>query len=135
MMPRVHISSGSRFEEEIGYSRAVVDGDYAWVSGTTGYDYKAMTIAEDVVAQATQCFENIAAALAHGLRHYRDGRVAEALWWWQFSYVASWGAEASAVLRAVQSVIAHDRLDSDFESERDDVALAAQMLDTGDPAP
>ena len=63
-MPRIHISSGSRFEAEIGYSRAVVDGDYVWVSGTTGYDYAAMTIADDVVAQATQCFENIAAALA-----------------------------------------------------------------------
>jgi len=63
-MERRLISSGSRFEEEIGYSRAVVDGDHVWVSGTTGYDYQAMTIADDVVAQAAQCFENIAAALA-----------------------------------------------------------------------
>ena len=63
-MARIHISSGSRFEAEIGYSRAVVDGDYVWVSGTTGYDYTAMTIADDVVAQARQCFDNIAAALA-----------------------------------------------------------------------
>jgi enamine deaminase RidA (YjgF/YER057c/UK114 family) len=63
-MARIHISSGSRFEAEIGYSRAVVDGDYVWVSGTTGYDYAAMTIADDVVAQAEQCFKNIAAALA-----------------------------------------------------------------------
>ena len=63
-MTRIHISSGSRFEEEIGYSRAVVDGDYVWVSGTTGYDYAAMTIEDDVVAQARQCFGNIAAALA-----------------------------------------------------------------------
>ena len=63
-MARIHISSGSRFEEEIGYSRAVVDGDHVWVSGTTGYDYAAMTIAEDVVAQADQAFRNIAAALA-----------------------------------------------------------------------
>jgi enamine deaminase RidA (YjgF/YER057c/UK114 family) len=63
-MTRIHISSGSKFEEQIGYSRAVVDGDYVWVSGTTGYDYRTMTIAEDVVAQATQCFENIAEALA-----------------------------------------------------------------------
>ena len=63
-MTRIHISSGSRFEEEIGYSRAVVDGDHVWVSGTTGYDYKTMTIADDVIAQAKQCFENIAAALA-----------------------------------------------------------------------
>jgi enamine deaminase RidA (YjgF/YER057c/UK114 family) len=63
-MTRRLISSGSRFEEEIGYSRAVVDGDHVWVSGTTGYDYAAMTIAGDVVAQAEQCFRNIAAALA-----------------------------------------------------------------------
>jgi enamine deaminase RidA (YjgF/YER057c/UK114 family) len=61
---RKWISSGSRFEDEVGYSRAVVDGDYVWVSGTTGYDYSTMTIADDVVAQAEQCFRNIAAALA-----------------------------------------------------------------------
>ena len=64
MTARRFISSGSRFEEEIGYSRAVVDGDHVWVSGTTGYDYAAMTIAEGVVEQAEQCFRNIAAALA-----------------------------------------------------------------------
>ena len=63
-MARIHISSGSRFEEEIGYSRAVVDGDHVWVSGTTGYDYARMTIEDDVVAQADQAFRNIAAALA-----------------------------------------------------------------------
>jgi enamine deaminase RidA (YjgF/YER057c/UK114 family) len=63
-MTRLHISSGSRFEEEIGYSRAVVDGDLVWVSGTTGYDYARMTIEADVVAQADQAFRNIAAALA-----------------------------------------------------------------------
>ena len=89
---------------------------------------------ETVSSLISDDLTSIAAALAHGLRHYRDGRVAEALWWWQFSYVATWGTEASAVLRAVQSVIAHDRLDNDFESEQDDVALAAQMLDTVDPA-
>lgn len=64
MTSRRLISSGSRFEEEIGYSRAVVDGDHVWVSGTTGYDYKAMTIAEGVAEQAEQCFRNIAGALA-----------------------------------------------------------------------
>lgn len=63
-MTRRLISSGSRFEEEIGYSRAVVDGDLVWVSGTTGYDYAAMTIAPGVVEQAEQAFRNIAAALA-----------------------------------------------------------------------
>ena len=63
-MTRRLISSGSRFEAEIGYSRAVVDGGLVFVSGTTGYDYATMTIAEDVVAQAHQTFRNIAAALA-----------------------------------------------------------------------
>jgi hypothetical protein len=72
---------------------------------------------------------SIASALAHGLRHHKAGRVAEALWWWQFSYVASWGGEASATLRALQSVVAHDRLDAEFQSEQDDVAAAEEMLE------
>ena len=62
-MTRRLISSGSTFEEEIGYSRAVVDGDWVFVSGTTGFDYATMTIADDVVAQAEQCLKNIDAAL------------------------------------------------------------------------
>jgi len=62
-MTRRLISSGSRFEAEIGYSRAVVDGDYVFVSGTTGYDYATMTIEDDVVAQCEQTFRNIDAAL------------------------------------------------------------------------
>jgi enamine deaminase RidA (YjgF/YER057c/UK114 family) len=57
------ISSGSTFEAEIGYSRAVVVGPWVFVSGTTGFDYRTMTIAGDVVAQAEQCLANIAAAL------------------------------------------------------------------------
>jgi len=75
---------------------------------------------------------SIASSLAHGLRHFKSGRVAEALWWWQFSYVASWGNEASAALRALQSVVAHDRLDADFESEQDDVAAAEEMLESSE---
>lgn len=62
-MTRRLISSGSTFEQDIGYSRAVVDGDWVFVSGTTGFDYSAMTIADDVVAQAEQCLKNIEAAL------------------------------------------------------------------------
>jgi enamine deaminase RidA (YjgF/YER057c/UK114 family) len=62
-MPRTLISSGSRFEVEIGYSRAVVDGDWIFVSGTTGFDYATMTIADDVVAQCEQALRNIDAAL------------------------------------------------------------------------
>ncbi|CAM5553422.1 Acetyltransferase OS=Streptomyces canus OX=58343 GN=AQI96_18720 PE=4 SV=1 [Streptomyces canus] len=56
--------SGSSFEEHIGYARAVVDGDRVHVSGTTGFDYAAMTISDDVVEQAEQCLRNIGAALA-----------------------------------------------------------------------
>lgn len=59
---------------------------------------------------------DIASSVAHGLRHFRAGRADEALWWWQFSYVSSWGAEASGALRALQSVIAHDRLDATGEA-------------------
>ena len=62
-MARRLISSGSTFEAQIGYSRAVVDGDWIFVSGTTGFDYAKMTIAGDVVAQAEQCLKNIEAAL------------------------------------------------------------------------
>ena len=76
---------------------------------------------------------SIASALAHGLRHHRAGRVSEALWWWQFSYVASWGNEASAALRALQSVVAHDRLDAEFESEQDQVAAADELLESANP--
>jgi enamine deaminase RidA (YjgF/YER057c/UK114 family) len=63
-MPRRLISSGSSFEHDIGYSRAVVEGEWVFVSGTTGFDYTTMTVADDLLAQATQCLENIAAALA-----------------------------------------------------------------------
>ncbi|HEU4947019.1 MAG TPA: DUF5063 domain-containing protein [Kribbella sp.] len=59
----------------------------------------------------------IANDLVHGLAHYQDGRVVEALWWWQFSYVSSWGAAASAALRAIQSLIAHDRLEPAHDPE------------------
>jgi enamine deaminase RidA (YjgF/YER057c/UK114 family) len=63
---RTLISSGSTFEAAIGYSRAVVDGEWCFVSGTTGFDYATMTIPADVVAQAEQCFKNISKALEQG---------------------------------------------------------------------
>lgn len=62
-MKRTLISSGSSFEQEIGYSRAVVLGDWIFVSGTTGFDYSTMTIADGVQAQTEQCLKNIEAAL------------------------------------------------------------------------
>jgi enamine deaminase RidA (YjgF/YER057c/UK114 family) len=61
---RKNLTSGSTFEEEFAYSRAVSDGRWVFVSGTTGYDYSKMTISSDPAEQAAQCFENIKAALA-----------------------------------------------------------------------
>ena len=58
-----HVSSGSPFEAKIGYSRAVVDGDMVYVSGTTGYDYQTMTMPEDAAEQARNAFRTIAGAL------------------------------------------------------------------------
>jgi enamine deaminase RidA (YjgF/YER057c/UK114 family) len=62
-MTRKLISSGSTFESQIGYSRAVVAGDWVFVSGTTGFDYAAMSISDDLIEQTEQCFKNIEAAL------------------------------------------------------------------------
>lgn len=97
---------------------------------------------EDLVpSRLSDDLTSVATALAHGLRHYRDGRVREALWWWQYSYVASWGAEASGALRALQSIITHDRLDADtdvdattLEAEAEQLAAADEMLEESRPA-
>ena len=62
-MPRRLISTGSPFEKTAGYSRAVVDGDFAFVAGTTGYDYTTMTMPADVTSQSRNCFKTIEAAL------------------------------------------------------------------------
>ena len=64
MTERRTILSGSTFEDQIGYARAVVDGDRVHISGTTGFDYSTMTLPDDVVAQAEQCLRNIGWALA-----------------------------------------------------------------------
>ena len=63
-MSRKHISSGSIFEKQIGYSRAVVDGNWVFVSGTTGFDYQTMQISENIVEQTEQCLKNIEQALS-----------------------------------------------------------------------
>ncbi|KAK3319263.1 Endoribonuclease L-PSP/chorismate mutase-like protein [Apodospora peruviana] len=66
------ISSGSPFEAQIGYSRAVVCGDMVFVSGCTGYDYKTGEISDDVVAQTEQCMQNIASALSEAGAGFKD---------------------------------------------------------------
>ena len=63
MMSRRLISTGSPFEKTAGYSRAVIDGDFAFVAGTTGYDYATMTMPADVASQSRNCFKTIEAAL------------------------------------------------------------------------
>ena len=63
MTARRHISSGSPFERDIGYSRAVADGEWVFVAGTTGFDYATMTISDDVAEQADQALRTIAGAL------------------------------------------------------------------------
>lgn len=71
-MHRRWISSGSTFERDIGYSRAVVVGDRVFVSGTTGFDYATMTISDDIVTQTEQCLRNIESALARAGSSMQD---------------------------------------------------------------
>jgi enamine deaminase RidA (YjgF/YER057c/UK114 family) len=71
-MTRRLISSGSTFESQIGYSRAVVAGDWVFVSGTTGFDYSTMSIADDLLQQTEQCLQNIQAALQEAGASLRD---------------------------------------------------------------
>ena len=66
-MARQLISSGSSFEQEIGYSRAVVEGDWIFMSGCTGFDYATMTLPEGILAQTEQAMRNVEAALAQQL--------------------------------------------------------------------
>lgn len=71
-MTRRLISSGSTFEAQIGYSRAVVDGEWIFVSGTTGFDYARMTISDNLVEQTEQCLNNIGTALEQAGSGFRD---------------------------------------------------------------
>jgi len=71
-MRRILISSGSRFEAEIGYSRAVAQGDWVFVSGTTGFDYSTMAISSSLEEQTEQCLKNIESALSKAGSSLRD---------------------------------------------------------------
>ncbi|WP_307844700.1 DUF5063 domain-containing protein [Actinotalea solisilvae] len=123
----VDVVPAERFEPDLGPDpdldplRAalenVLDGidDYSEVDDPVlGGEVVTSTVSGDLVL--------VAEALAQGLRHYEAGRVIEALWWWQYSYLSSWGDRASAVLRVLQAVLAHLRLDVD-----DDVAAEAEF--------
>jgi len=72
MADRRLISSGSPFEKQIGYSRAVVAGPWVFMSGTTGFDYKSMTISDNIIEQAEQCFRNVAGVLEQAGTSFAD---------------------------------------------------------------
>jgi hypothetical protein len=84
---------------------------------------------DTVPAQISDDLTLIATDIANGLRHFRAGNVEEALWWWQFSYLASWGSNACGVLTALHSIVAHSRLDRDFEGESEQIEAAEAVLD------
>jgi hypothetical protein len=90
-------------------------------------------VPDAVESQLSDDLTAIATDLENGLRHYRLGDVSEALWWWQFSYVSSWGNLAGAALNALLSVVSHDRLDVDNDEELEQIEAAEAVLDV-DPA-
>jgi hypothetical protein len=93
------------------------------------YSFVFDPYAPDVVeSQLSDDFASIATDLENGLRHYRLGNLAEALWWWQFSYVSSWGNLAGAALNALLSVVTHDRMDAEFTGEDEDLAAVEEIL-------
>jgi hypothetical protein len=97
--------------------------------GVDTYSFVFDPYAPEVVdSNLSDDLTSIAADLENGLRHYRSGHVDEALWWWQFSYVSSWGNLAGALLNALLSVVAHDRLDVEIDIDADQVAAADEML-------
>ena len=85
-------------------------------------------VPEVVESQLSDDLTSIASDLETGLRHHRAGDIAEALWWWQFSYVNNWGNLAGAALNALLTVVAHDRFDTDFEADAEAVAVANEIL-------
>lgn len=109
-MNRRLISSGSSFEARIGYSRAVVAGDWVFVSGTTGFDYASMSIADDVLRQTEQCLKNIEAALREA-----DAGLADVV---RVTYVLPDAAEFEACWPALRQAFG-------------DVRPAAMMISAG----
>lgn len=90
---------------------------------------------EVVESQLSDDVASIATDLENGLRHYRRGDVVEALWWWQFSYVSTWGNLAGAALNALWSVVHHARLDVEDPVDEEAVAVADEILVSGSNAP
>ncbi|MCB0890005.1 MAG: DUF5063 domain-containing protein [Nocardioidaceae bacterium] len=83
---------------------------------------------ETFPAQLSDELTSIATDLANGLKHFRAGNLDEALWWWQYSYLASWGGNACGVLSALHSIVAHDRLDHEVVGEDEQNAIAEEIM-------
>ncbi len=110
-----------RFEPDLGSNEDVEEIRNQLASLLDGLDeyvevVDPMTQGDVVQGHLSGDLADIAADLLHGLRHHTEGHVTEALWWWQFSYLASWGARAAMALRALQSMLAHIRLDADEDT-------------------
>ena len=86
-------------------------------------------VPEVVESQLSDDLASIATDLENGLRHFRAGDEAEALWWWQFSYVSNWGNLAGAALNALLAIVSHDRLDTDNVEELEQIEIAEAVLD------
>ena len=114
----------SRFETDSGPDadlEALRDGLANLLVGLDDYAdvVDPLTAAELTRGSLVSDIVEIASALTHGLAHYDGGRHIEALWWWQFSYLSTWGDRAAASLRVLQSVLSHLRLDVDAETAAD----------------
>jgi hypothetical protein len=123
-----------RFEPDVGPDADVDPVRASLANVFDGLDEYAdvvdpLTNGEVVRGSLSDDIADVAADLAHGLRHYRAGRIDEALWWWQFSYLSTWGMRATTALRVLQSMLGHLRLDVDADTVADaefDALLARQ---------
>jgi hypothetical protein len=118
------IVPSERFEPDVGPDPDVDPVRASLANVFEGLDEYAdvvdpLTNGEVVRGSLSDDLADVAADLAHGLRHYRAGRVDEALWWWQFSYLSTWGLRATTALRVLQSMLAHLRLDVDADTVAD----------------
>ncbi len=104
------------------------------LGGVDTYSFVFDPYVPDMVeSQLSDDVTSIATDLENGLRHYRRGDISEALWWWQFSYVSSWGNLAGAALNALLSIVAHDRLDVEIPAEQEQIEAAEAVLDGDEP--
>jgi len=94
-------------------------GDAPGIIRAHSLDPELLRRAFAVSGSLSNDLSEVASALAHGLQHLEAGRVTEALWWWQFSYLSSWGDSASRALRVLHTVLRHVRLDADEETVAD----------------